>query len=107
MSSDEMVDKRLDPFERAPLILAAPERVVPGQYIIVLNDSLEDADIASQILAKLYGGTLLRTWNTAIKGFAAALDQQALEAMRLDARVQFIEQNQVVIPTATQSNAPT
>jgi subtilisin family serine protease len=101
----------------APAPSAAPELTsgpaqpaaerIPGQYIVVFRDDVADADIDDKVKEKLRrgNGRLARTYRAALKGFAGELSEAEAAALRDDPDVAYVEQDQLVYPTATQSNA--
>src|SRR5438445_5568478 len=73
-------------------------RVVPGQYIVVFRDTVADPVALAQSRvgpaqsgANAQGGTLLHTYSTALKGFAARLPDAAAATLRQDPRVAYVE----------------
>jgi len=85
----------------APLYSAAdPSRAVQGQYIVVLKDDANPRAVAA--LAKL---TPQFTYTTALKGFAATLNDGQVNALRRNPAVAFIEQDQEVSLATTQTGA--
>ena len=66
-------------------------RVVPDQYIVVFKSSLPDAAAEARALVAQHGGTLRFTYTSAIKGFAANLPGTALEAIRRNPTVAYVE----------------
>jgi PKD repeat protein len=99
-------ERATGPAYEAPLVEAASGEVVPGQYIVVLRDGQEDpADIAEE-LALRHGGRLLMSYRRAIRGFAARLDPEALEAVRRNPRVLYVEPDREAQLVATQENPP-
>ncbi|MET0233685.1 MAG: S8 family serine peptidase [Kibdelosporangium sp.] len=76
--------------------------VVPNSYIIALRDT--PANAAS--LAQKYGGAVKFTYSAALKGYAA--DMTAAQARRLaaDPAVEYVQADQKVSITATQTNPP-
>ena len=54
---------------------------VPGQYIVVLRDNVADPATVARDLVNAAGGSLLRVYTSAIKGFAARLSAPAAAAL--------------------------
>src|SRR5213594_2984557 len=84
-------------------------RVVPGQYIVVFRDTVADpVDFAqsrvspAQSGVNAQGGTLLHTYSSALKGFAARLPDTAVATLRQDPRVAYVEPDQRVNVAGTQ-----
>jgi subtilisin family serine protease len=77
-------------------------QVVPGEYIVVLNDNVGDvmgASVAS-------GAEVMATWDKALRGYAVRATPEQVRAIRADARVKFVEPNGRVSITATQTPTP-
>jgi chitodextrinase len=84
---------------------AAAAEPIPGQYIVVLRAGTVDvAGIARELLAR-HGGTLHYTYTTALKGFAGSISADAAALIAADARVAYVEQNQVVRAITEQTGA--
>ncbi|MEO3779205.1 S8 family peptidase [Micromonospora sp. B11E3] len=88
---------------------------VPGSYIVVLKDSAvggragtQEAAVAASArsLAARYNATLGHVYGTALNGFEARLSEQAAKRLAADPSVAYVEQNQTVQATATQTNPP-
>lgn len=77
-----------------------------NQYIVVLNDNVQDqlGNLQRQMVGA-YNGSLSYSYSHALKGFAAHLSPGAVQALARDPRVKYIEQDQPVQAIATQSNA--
>ena len=71
-------------------------QTIPGEYIVVFKRSLPDPAREARAMAAQHGGTLRFTYSSALKGFAAALPQQALEAIRRNPNVAYVEADQTV-----------
>jgi subtilisin family serine protease len=80
-------------------------RVIPGAYIVVFKSSLPAAAADARALVAQHGGTLRFTYTSAIEGFAADLPAQALDALRRNPNVAYIEPDQVVQVSDVESNA--
>ena len=79
--------------------------LVAGQYIVVFRDDVADAPGLAQSLARAHGASPAHTYQHALKGFAAQLPEQAVEALRRNPNVAYVEQDQVVRAVGTQSPA--
>ncbi len=74
---------------------------IEGSYIVVLKPEADvDAKIKTKELKKLK-----HVHKAVLRGFAAELTPEQLEALRSDPMVDYIEPDQVVTANATQSNA--
>src|SRR5687768_735286 len=69
---------------------------VPGQYIIVLNDTESAAAVATD-LANTYGFRVLHVYDAALNGFAAGrVSVNHLNALARDGRIRYIEPDRYV-----------
>src|SRR5216117_3082299 len=87
-----------DPGNRTAAIEA-----VPGQYIVVLRDNVADPATVANELVTAAGGSLLRVYTSAIKGFAAQLSAPAAAALEGNPLVASVEGDQVMRADVTQS----
>lgn len=85
----------------------AQSKPVPGRYIVVFRDSVANPAAEAANLVRGLGGQLHHTYTSALKGFAASLPDAALQGIRNNPNVDYIEQDQTVSlnATQTQSNA--
>jgi aqualysin 1 len=93
---------------RAPLFAANSPNAIRGQYIVVLK--AEYAAQLDELLAQTAAVSgpemrLLDRYDAALNGFAAALPDRAVEALRLHPAVDYIEVDQTVQIDAKQSPA--
>ncbi|VUC26866.1 unnamed protein product [Clonostachys rosea] len=91
LAAPNMARKRAEP---APLFKALDTnpsaKVVPGRYLVKLSETAEAPGIAQTHSA-------IHTYNSkGFKGFAAELDDGALEAVRSRPDVEYVEQDQVI-----------
>jgi len=77
-------------------------QIVPGQYIVVFKDAVADPVALARTLVTLYGGSLLQTYTSALRGFAARLPDAVVAALRTNPLVAYVEPDQVVHADATQ-----
>src|SRR2546425_5800852 len=87
-----------DPGNRTAAIEA-----VPGQYIVVLRDNVADPATVANELVTAAGGSLLRVYTSAIKGFAAQLSAPAAAALEGNPLVAYVEADQGVRADGTQA----
>ena len=80
-------------------------RPIPGQYIVVFRDGVADAPGLARRLAAAHGGSPRFTYRHAVKGFAASMSDQAAAALARNPNVAYVEQDQVVSVSTTQSGA--
>ncbi|GEM90734.1 S8 family peptidase [Oceanithermus desulfurans] len=96
----------------APIYGQNAEAAIPGQYIVVFKKGA-----AAPVLQQLQSGNvsglgvsdqdvqLLYVYSTALPGFAAVLSDAALVKLARDPRVAYIEADQRITLSATQTNA--
>lgn len=90
----------------APLYTAASaDQAIPGEYIVVFKEGTADAPGLARRLVAQSGGNLRHTYSRALRGFSGRLPAQAVEALRRNPNVAYIEQDQEVRIVATQTNA--
>ena len=91
--------------DRAPVQGTERADAIPGQYIVVMepNAPKQAADDARR-QARNEGGRISFTYDHTISGFSAQLPPRALEAMQNNPNVAYIEADQRVELTATQSS---
>ena len=84
-------------------------RLIPNSYIVVLNDEdpsrpsgLSLSIIAVDFAAR-YRGTVSYVYESALRGFAISMKEEAALKLAADPRVAFVEQDSVVYAIATQS----
>lgn len=91
----------------APLYRADSKTAIPGKYVVVLKD---DAGVAAtrdvSSMAADVGATVHDRYNHALNGFSATMDDAAVDELRADPRVAFVQADQVVHATETQSPTP-
>ncbi|MEW1691402.1 S8 family peptidase [Streptomyces sp. NPDC091265] len=81
---------------------------VPGSYLVTLRSGAGFKATASQgrSLISRYGGTVKRTYTSALNGYATALTGAEARRLAADPAVASVEQDQVVRALGTQANAP-
>jgi N-acetylneuraminic acid mutarotase len=84
-----------------------PPELIPGQYLVVFKDQVQDPASVAQKLVARHRGKLRHTYKVALKGMAIELSDTAIDALRREPDVAYVEQNQVVRleATTTQPNA--
>jgi subtilisin family serine protease len=94
-----------DPAEVSPPQFSSSQ-AIPDEYIVVFKSGLPAPAAEARALVAQHGGTLRFTYTAAIKGFAAHLTEQAVEALRRNPNVAYIQPDQVVQISDVESNAP-
>jgi subtilisin family serine protease len=75
---------------------ASASRVIPGSYVVVFKRGVTDVPGLARRLVAGAGGTLQFTYTAALPGFAADLPVQAVEALRRNPNVAYVEPDQTV-----------
>lgn len=91
-----------------PRLEADASGFIPGQYIVVFKDQVADPDALSGDLGRAHGFSTIYRYKTALKGFLAQLPPAAVEALRHNPNVAYVEQDkaaQIDFQYATQTNA--
>jgi subtilisin family serine protease len=83
----------------APLVQAAPGMRIDGDYIVKVKDGADARAVAA------IAGVSPRHEYSIINGFAASLNKGQLTALRQNADVEYVEEDQLVQADATQSGA--
>ena len=95
---------------RAPLALAGAGKGVAGRYIVVMRTGRVAGATALRAKADVVqtrgGARVTQVFGRAVNGFVAELTDVAVNQMRLDPDVAFIEQDQIFRAIGTQSNPP-
>ncbi len=74
----------------------AASKPIAGRYIVVFKSSVRDAATETANVMRGAGGQLHHTYSNSIKGFAATLSDAALQGMRNNPNVDYIEADQTV-----------
>jgi subtilisin family serine protease len=91
--------------DRAPVRGAGQANALKGDYIVVMErNAPKGAAEDAKRKARSEGGRIHFSYRQTISGFAATLPPRALEAMRSNPNVDYIEADQRVSLSATQSN---
>lgn len=85
---------------------ASVSGLIPDHYIVVFKQDVPDAPGLARRLVAGHGGALRFTYTTALKGFAAQLPAQALEALRRNPNVAYVEPDQTVQLVGTETPSP-
>src|SRR2546422_680667 len=74
-------------------LLLHPDGGVPGQYVVVFLDSVEDIPGTANSLAAKYSGTILFVYESAIHGFALKVADAAAVPLSNEPTVCWVEQD--------------
>ncbi|MCF3120154.1 S8 family peptidase [Streptomyces luteocolor] len=90
------------------VIAANSADAIQGSYIVTLKKSsgLKATTAQGKDLISEYGGSVQKTYKSALNGYAAKLSATEARRLAADPSVASVEQNQRLRATATQSNAP-
>jgi aqualysin 1 len=90
----------------APVRMGNPKRVIQDRYIIKFKDGVSDqaVDTVLDNAKRGHGAVEHFRYKNAIKGFAATLNAKALESLRQNTDVEYVEQDQEVNIDTTQSS---
>lgn len=90
----------------APVIAADDARAIRDRYIVVFHKSASDQDTRrAQERARGEGANVHFTYRAALRGFAATLPERALNGLRRNPQVAYLEADRVVALAETQSPA--
>ena len=90
----------------APLHAASAGKGIPDRYIVVFDDRVSDAPGLARRLVAAHGGELHYAYQHALRGFAATLPGPAVEALRRNPEVEYVQEDGIVTASATQYGAP-
>jgi aqualysin 1 len=90
----------------APIYGADSASAIPGRYIVVFKPGTPAANVsAAAENARGRGGQVDFVYESALSGFAGSFPEQALNGLRNNPNIEYIEADQVVTLDATQSPA--
>ena len=80
-------------------------RPIPDQYIVVLEDFLDDIPGAANALARMHGGQLGYLYDSAVHGFSIRINAHAANGLAHDPWVKYVEEDGEMSIDTTQSGA--
>ena len=94
-----------DDTQQVPVVAAEGAEVVSDQYIVVMRPGANAVAnrIAAAADARRNGAQVLNEYSAALQGFAAKLPQRALDALRGNQNIEYIEADQIMRANVTQS----
>ena len=91
---------------QAPLLHADDASAIDGQYIVVHRKRASLLDTrGTEALVSALGGTVHHRYSSALRGLSATLSDAAVDALRTDPSVEYIEVDRTVALDTTQSGA--
>ena len=78
---------------------------IAGRYIVVFKDDVQDVDGEADRIAARHAGTVKYKYATALKGLALELPDAEVAALRAEPSVAYVEQDQTMSISVTQSGA--
>lgn len=82
------------------LAASASAATIPGQYIVVLKDSVSDPTVIARDHERKHGLQKSHVYRSALKGYAASIPEGQLKAIRADSRVAFVAPDREVFQAA-------
>jgi subtilisin family serine protease len=86
----------LAPEQTGTLGRAPAESIIPGQYIVVLEEEVRDPAAVAREHAQRHGARVLHTYRHALEGYAARIPAQRLDEVRAEEGVDYIERDGTV-----------
>ena len=77
-----------------------PEGVIPGQYIVVFKDGVQNPTAVAREHAQRHGAEVLFTYQHSIKGYAARFPEGRLDEVRADEQVAYVESDETAYAQA-------
>jgi subtilisin family serine protease len=91
--------------QEGAIVDASSADAISGSYIVVLKDGASVADTAKSVTQR-HGGTVKRTFTSAVRGFSGAMTEQQAKRVAADSSVAYVEQDKVVRATTDQLSPP-
>jgi subtilisin family serine protease len=97
------------PIAEGTVLQAGGPTAISGSYIVVFKDTVVTAstvDSTAGNLTSLHGGSVVRSWNSALRGFEARMSSSQASRLAANPAVKYVEQNHTVSLAATQTPTP-
>jgi subtilisin family serine protease len=94
------------PAAQATQAAAPGSELVKDRYIVVFHDDTRNVPALADRMVAEHGGAMHYRYQHALKGFAATLSPRAVEALRRNPNVKYVEPDGIVLPTTTQYSPP-
>src|SRR5918997_4613538 len=78
----------------------AAQSIIPGQYIVVLEEEARDPAAVAREHARRHGARVLHTYQHALNGYAARIPDQRLDEVLAEERVDYVERDGTVTTAA-------
>jgi subtilisin family serine protease len=92
---------------KAPLLKAdATAQVIRGSYFVIFQDDVRNVDEMVTQITNSHNITARYVYRHTVKGFAASLPDAAIEALRNNPRVKYLEEDQLVSVVGVQTSPP-
>jgi subtilisin family serine protease len=91
------------------VLYAGEATTVADSYIVVFKDeqvARPGVGVAARTLADRHGGTVIRTYSDALRGFEARLSEKAAKRLAASPAVKYVQQNRTVSLATTQTPTP-
>ncbi len=89
---------------------AGSDKAVANSYVVVLKDSAtvrsQGSNTTAKALATQHRGKVTFVYDSALRGFATTMSEADAKRLAADSRVDFVQQNQTVHASGTQTNPP-
>ncbi len=86
----------LDPADPPATHVFAPSKPIEGRYIVVFKASVVNPVSETVNIMRAFNRPVHHTYTSALKGFSATLPDAAVQAIRNNPRVDYVEQDQTV-----------
>ena len=107
ISLDNLTPNSAPKLNPAPLLnKAAGASYINDNYIVVFKDNVDDVDGETDQIGQKYNVKSKFRYKYTIKGFSGTMSAIAVDALRSDPRVAYVEQDQLMHFVTVQSNPP-
>ncbi len=91
---------------RSAATLARSDGTIPGEYVVVLRPDTREVGALAGDLVRRHNGQLRYTYRHVLRGFAAAFTDEAVEALRRDRSVEYVDPDMLVAASDVQPSPP-
>lgn len=93
------------PAPKLPSFSRSQSTQIAGRYIVVFKNDVQDVDGEAERIAAKHAGAVKYKYKAALKGFALELSDAEVVALRAEPSVAYVEQDQTMSISTTQSPA--